>query len=94
MSALDKVITHTDPPKNDEGWIEFGLMLLWSESNGHEYVADNASEELATLRDNKLKLEIAARDFLRACEMRGQLLPSEFSEAHDTLAAMVNKGDE
>ena len=50
--------------------------------------------ELNETRDDKLKLEIAARDFLRAFAMRGQLLPSEFSEAYDNLAAMVNKGDE
>lgn len=57
-------------------------------------LAEQAAAELATLRADKLKLEIAARDFLRAVATRGHLLPSEYREAHDTLAAMVKKGDE
>ena len=50
--------------------------------------------ELTTLRDDKLKLEIAVRDFLRATDMHSLLTQAEFNEARDTLAAMVNKGDE
>ena len=50
--------------------------------------------ELNQTRDDKLKLEIAARDFLRATDMHSLLTQAEFNEARDTLAAMVNKGDE
>lgn len=50
--------------------------------------------ELNETRDDKLKLEIAARDFLRATDMHSLLTQAEFNEARDTLAAMVNKGDE
>lgn len=50
--------------------------------------------ELNETRDDKLKLEIAARDFLRATDMHGEITQEEFFAAHDTLAAMVNKGDE
>jgi hypothetical protein len=51
------------------------------------------SATLATLRDDKLKLEIAARDFLRAVDMQSEITPEEFTAAHDALAALV-KGDE
>lgn len=51
MSALDEVIKHTDRPQNDEGWIEYGLMLLWSETDGYEHVADNAAEEIVAMRE-------------------------------------------
>lgn len=50
--------------------------------------------ELNETRDDKLKLEIAARDFLRATDMHGLLTQAEFNAARDTLAAIVNKGDE
>jgi len=60
MDALDKVI-QSERPLNDEGWIEYGLMLLWSETDGYEHVADNAAAELASLRE---KAE-AERDALK-----------------------------
>ena len=56
MDALDKVI-QSERPLNDEGWIEYGLMLLWSETDGYEHVADNAAAELAALRDRAEKAE-------------------------------------
>ena len=42
-----------EKPKSetDSGWIEYALLLGWEELPvGYEYVTDNATDELATLR--------------------------------------------
>ena len=42
-----------EKPKSDtdNGWIEYALLLGWEElPAGYEYVTDNATDELATLR--------------------------------------------
>jgi hypothetical protein len=43
-------IEHVDPPKNDEGWIEYALQLLWSET-GYEHASDKAALETSELRE-------------------------------------------
>lgn len=48
---MDKVeIVDTKPPEGDNGYIEYGLHLLWSEVYGYEDIAEKAFEEAASLR--------------------------------------------
>ncbi len=48
----DKFLSAENPKSDtDNGWIEYALLLGWEELPvGYEYVTDNATTELATLR--------------------------------------------
>jgi len=64
MSALDELLTNHEKPLQDKGWLEYLLVLFWEETDGYEYAAEYASEELAKLRDDNAALR-SERDALR-----------------------------
>jgi hypothetical protein len=64
MSALDELLTNHEKPLQDKGWLEYSLVLFWEETDGYEYAAEYASEELAKLRDDNAALR-SERDALK-----------------------------
>ena len=57
-----------EKPKSetDSGWIEYALLLGWEELPvGYEYVTDNATDELATLRAQLAEAREVIKPFIR-----------------------------
>ena len=67
-----------EKPKSetDSGWIEYALLLGWEELPvGYEYVTDNATAELATLRAQLEDAKRVIEPFASESDMWGSKTP-------------------